>query len=107
MALSTAAQEVSWLRKFLVNFGLDQNKATVIFEDNQGCIALAKNPVSHERTKHIDIRYHFIRELVEAKMIDLQYLPTADMLADLLTKGMARDRHLDLCRRLNVIGLSM
>jgi hypothetical protein len=107
MALATAAQEVSWLRKFLVNFGLDQNEATVIFEDNQGCIALAKNPVSHERTKHIDIRYHFIRELIEAKMIDLQYLPTEEMLADLLTKGMARDRHLELCRKLNVIGTSM
>ena len=76
----------------------------MIFEDNQGCIALAKNPVSHDRTKHIDIRYHFIREQIEAKTIDVRYLPTEDMLADLLTKGMTKERHLKLCGEMNLIG---
>ena len=104
MALSAATQEVSWLRKFLANFNFSLSESTVIFEDNQGCIALAKNPVSHDRTKHIDIRYHFIREQIEAKTIDVRYLPTEDMLADLLTKGMTKERHLKLCGEMNLIG---
>jgi hypothetical protein len=104
MALSAATQEVSWLRKFLANFGFSLSDATVIFEDNQGCIALAKNPIAHERTKHIDIRYHFVREQIEAKTIDVRYISTEDMLADLLTKGMTKDRHLKLCNAISLKG---
>ena len=104
MPISAATQEASWLRRFLANFGFDQNRATVIFEDNQGCIALAKNPVAHERTKHIDIRYHFVREKIEANTIDVRYLSTEQMLADLLTKGLAKDRHVKLCRRIHLFG---
>ena len=77
--------------------------ATIIFEDNQGCIALAKNPVKHERTKHIDIRHHFIREKVESKEIDVKYLETAIMLADILTKAMTKDRHVKLCKAINLV----
>jgi len=102
MALSAATQEVVWLRKFLKNFEIEQSEATVIFEDNQGCIALAKNPVAHERTKHIDIRYHFIREQIEENTIDVKYLPTEEMLADLLTKGMTKERHMKLCGKLHL-----
>ena len=60
----------------------------MIFEDNQGCIALSANPVFHKRTKHIDIRYHFIRERVASGEVELRYVPTAEQLADLLTKGL-------------------
>jgi hypothetical protein len=88
MALALATQEAIWLRRFLANVGFNLEEPTVLFEDNQGCLALAKNPVAHERTKHIDIRYHFIREQIEAKTIDVRYISTEDMWADLLTKGM-------------------
>ncbi|KAG2759094.1 hypothetical protein Pcac1_g28834 [Phytophthora cactorum] len=57
-----------------------------IYEDNQGSIALAKNPEFHKRTKHIDIRYHFVRERVEDGQVVLQYCSTKDMKADLMTK---------------------
>ena len=103
MALSAATQEVIWLRNFLKNFEFKQKVATIIFEDNQGCIALAKNPVKHERTKHIDIRHHFIREKVESNEIDIQYLETADMVADILTKAMTKDRHIKLCKAINLV----
>ena len=59
-----------------------------MYEDNQGCIALAKKPVHHKRTKHIDVRHHFIREKVEMGIIELRYLPTGEMVADALTKGL-------------------
>jgi hypothetical protein len=102
MSIASAAQTAVWLRRLLQDLGFTQDKATEIFEDNQGCIAMAKNPINHERTKHIDIKYHFIREMVESALIKLTYLQTEDMLADVLTKGLARDRHQRLC---SMIGL--
>ena len=57
-----------------------------VFEDNQGAIALAKNPEFHKRTKHIDIRYHFVREKVEEGQVVLKYCPTQGMLAYIMTK---------------------
>ncbi|KAJ0388685.1 hypothetical protein P43SY_010840 [Pythium insidiosum] len=71
-----------------------EKDAVVVLEDNQGAIALAKNPEFHKRTKHIDIRYHFVRESVETGNIELQYCSTQDMLADLLTKPIAATRGL-------------
>jgi KUP system potassium uptake protein len=62
---------------------------TLIKEDNQ---AIARNPVSHGRTKYIDIRYHFIREAIQERNISLEYCPTEDMLADLLTKPIPKAR---------------
>jgi len=61
VALSQAAQECVWLRRLLSDLGMDATPV-VILEDNQGAIAIAKNPVDHSRTKHIDFRYHYIRE---------------------------------------------
>ena len=57
-----------------------------MYEDNQGFISLAKDPVFHSRTKHIDIKFHFLREKVEEGIIELEYMPTDQMVADGLTK---------------------
>ena len=62
----------------------------MIMCDNQGCIALAKNPKHHSRTKHIDVQHHFICEKVEEEVIELRYCPTQEMVADVLTKALAR-----------------
>ena len=67
--------------------GLDAFEPTVMFEDNQSAICLAKNPSNHSRAKHVDIKYHFIREAIEKKEIELRYCPTDEMVADVLTKG--------------------
>jgi hypothetical protein len=61
--------------------------------DNQGAIALGKNPEFHKRTKHIRRRYHFIREAVDTGDVSLGFVPTRQMLADVLTKAMTRDLH--------------
>ena len=63
---------------------------TTIFEDNQSCITLAANPVHYARTKHIDIKCHFIRDHADKEDIDIVYCPTEEMVADVLTKLLAR-----------------
>ena len=65
MALSTAAQEVVFLRQLLINLGEVAGGPTPMFEDNQGCEALATNTMATAKTKHIDIRHNFVRDLVE------------------------------------------
>ena len=66
---------------------------TTICVDNQGAMKLADNPQFHNRTKHINIRYHFVCDTLAAGKITLRYLPTADMVADILTKPLPRDKH--------------
>ena len=91
VALSSATQEAIWLRRLLTDLGAVTNGPTMM-EDNQGAIAIARNPVAHARTKHIDIRYHFVHEAVQEGTVDLCYCPTNDMFADLLTKSLPRGR---------------
>ena len=90
VALCGAAQGTVWLRNLLEEVGMKQNDATVIYEDNQGAMALSSNPKDHPRTKHIDIKYHYIREEIEKGKIVLSYCPTNDMVADVLTKGLPK-----------------
>ena len=90
VAASLACQEAVWLRALLGEISFVQKKPTLIKEDNQGAIALSKNPKYHPRTKHIDIKYHYIRNKVANKEVILDYCPTSEMLADLLTKPLGK-----------------
>jgi hypothetical protein len=90
MALCAAVQEAVHLRQLLNDLGFGQIGPTTIREDNQSCIAMARNPVKHGRTKHIDIKYHFVREKVADDTIRLEYIPTGSQVADMLTKGIPR-----------------
>ena len=91
MALSMATQEATWIQKLLSDLKIDPQPIRIM-EDNQGAIAIARNPVSHSRTKHIDIRYHYVREALERGIIDIEYCPTEFMAADLLTKPLPKSR---------------
>lgn len=93
MPASHCTREAIWLQQLLGDVGYNLEEGTLIMNDNQGAIALAKNPVHHSRTKHIDVQHHFIRERLERGDICLEYCPTEDMVADILTKALARDRH--------------
>ena len=84
IALSAAVQEGLDLTQLLRDID-EVCGPVVIFEDNQGAIALSKNPVHRQRSKHIDVRYHFIRTTQNGKVV--KYCPTADMAADLMTKA--------------------
>ena len=63
---------------------------TVIYCDNQSCIKMSENPVDHDRSKHIDTRYHYIRDMVQKGAVQLQYLSTDEQIADILTKPLTR-----------------
>ena len=88
---------------FLGNLGVSLQGPIVVKSDNQGSIALAKNPMFHDRSKHIDIQYHFTRNLVKENKIQLEYTLTKDMLVDLLTKSLPHPQHTHLSHS---IGLS-
>jgi hypothetical protein len=86
VALGAATQEALWLRQLHSDLKIDIDVATTIYEDNQGAIAMSKNPVGHKRSKHIDIRHHFIRETVLSGAVQISYCPSSDMVADIFTK---------------------
>ena len=92
VALAGATQEATWMRQLLEDLYHEQKEPTVIREDNQAAIAIAQQPHSHSKMKHIDIRYHFVREKVQDNTIKLRYCPTNNMLADILTKGLTHDK---------------
>ena len=90
MALTAAVKEATWLRLLLTELGvLDQSEQfarILIKTDNQAAKALAENPVQHDRTKHIDIQFHYVRDEINSGRIDLVHVASIDMAADGLTK---------------------
>ena len=88
ISLSASVSESRWLLKLLKDLNLEEiNKDTVnILVDNQSAIALGKNPVHHKHTKHIDIKYHSIREFIDKGIVNVQYVPSSSNLADPFTK---------------------
>eukprot|EP00253_Pinus_taeda_P033015 PITA_33015 len=86
VAATAAACQAVWMRRMLRSLGREKIKETVIFCDNSSVIALSKNFVFHKRTKHIDTRFHYIRELVSNGEIVLQHFRTQEQVADILTK---------------------
>jgi hypothetical protein len=92
MAVSQAACEAIWMRKILVGLFGSHLDPTVIYCDNQSCIKLSINPVFHDRSKHIDIWYHHLRYCVQQKIMLLQYIPTEDQDADILTKALTKSK---------------
>ena len=90
VSLSLATQEAIWLRRLTTDLGHRMISPTLMYEDNQGVIALSRNPQFHNRTKHIDVCYHFVREGVASNEIVIMYCPTQDMMADIMTKGLPK-----------------
>jgi hypothetical protein len=88
VAMTHATKEALWLRSFVGEIFGKIEEPTTVYGDNQSAIALTKDQQYHARTKHIDIRFHFIRWIVAEGKIKLTYCPTEDMLADCLTKAL-------------------
>ncbi|MCO5592575.1 hypothetical protein L7F22_046578 [Adiantum nelumboides] len=87
MAVFTTTVECVWLRRLMADLGVGQDTANTIYTDNQSALAVARNPVIHARTKHIEVHYHYVRERLSAREISLAYVPTQDNLVDLFYKG--------------------
>ena len=92
IALSAAAQEALWMREFLANLNVNVDEPVTIYEDNQSAICMSKNPQFHGRCKHIDIKYHFVRDQAEKKTVTVRYCPISSMLADIFTKGIPKQQ---------------
>jgi hypothetical protein len=102
IAAATAACQGVWLARLVADMTGVETGAPELKVDNQSAIALSKNPVHHDRSKHIDTRFHYIRECTEENRIVLSYVSTEKQLADILTKALGRVRFLELRKLIGV-----
>ena len=102
VALSGAAQEAVWLGKLLNDINFPNNDPILIFEDNQSTICLSNANRNHAKSKHIDIKYNYIRDVVRCNKVKVEYCPSSDMLADIFTKGLPSER---FCRLRLLLGM--
>jgi hypothetical protein len=98
IAATEAGKELLWLTRFLLEFGMQQEEA-VIFCDSQSAMDLSKNVTYHSRTKHIDVRFHWLRDVIENQQMKLKKIHTVKNPSDMLTKIVPKDK-LELCRLL-------
>ena len=93
VALSEAGRELCWLRSLYSELGFPQKLPTILRGDNNGSIAMVNNPQFHQRSKHIDIRYHWIRDEIIKETINLESCRDPDQTADILTKALSKPKH--------------
>ncbi|KAH9697038.1 hypothetical protein KPL71_023433 [Citrus sinensis] len=91
VAATSSVCHAIWLRNLLKELGLPQEEPTEICVDNKLAIALSKNPVFHDRSKHIDTRYHFIRECIARKEVQIKYVKSQDQAVDIFTKPLKQE----------------
>ncbi|KAL0370584.1 UNVERIFIED_CONTAM: Retrovirus-related Pol polyprotein from transposon TNT 1-94 [Sesamum angustifolium] len=102
IAAAVTSNQVIWLRRILEDIGEKQEEPTTIYCDNKSAIAITKNPVQHSRTKHIDIKYHSLREATTRGEIELKYCSTEEQLADIFTRALPRNKFEELCMKIGV-----
>ena len=106
IALSSATQEAMWLRQLLSSLkDFPLSEPTIIYEDNQSTICMAKNNQSHGRSKPVDIKFHFVREQVEQQTIKVTYCKSEEMNADIFTKGILNNQFKRLRTKLGMASL--
>jgi hypothetical protein len=93
IAYGKGAQQAKWIHNFMNEIGYPSPLPSQLFADNMGAIAISENPKFHQRVKHIDIRFHFLRDLVEAGEVKINYVPSEENLADILTKPLGTTLH--------------
>ena len=103
VAATSAVCHAVWLRNLLKELNLTQEEPTKIGVDNKSAIALAKNPVFHDRSKHIDTRFHYIRECITRKDVQIEYVKSYDQIADIFTKPL---KYEDFVRIRSLLGLT-
>ncbi|KAI5323716.1 hypothetical protein L3X38_032788 [Prunus dulcis] len=92
VSAAEATSQAIWLKFVLEDFGEEQTTATTVFCDNTSAIAMSKNPVFHQRSKHIRKKFHFIRDAIQNGEIDLVYCKGEEQIADIFTKALPKDR---------------
>lgn len=102
MSLCEASKEGIYLRNVLSEL-IKYESSVTIFNDNQSASKLSYNPVFHKRSKHIDVKHHFIREAISNKLVNVKYLPTDEMTADILTKHLSAAKHSKFVKKLGLV----
>jgi hypothetical protein len=105
-ALSEAMKETIWIRHLMEEIDLTLNDPTIVHQDNMSTIAIAVNPIQHQRVKHMDIKVHFLRDHLHKKDAVLMYCPTEDMVADILTKALPTKAHQKFTQLMGLRSLS-
>lgn len=103
VALSDACQEAIWLQRLLEDMHQRIVFPTTIYEDNQSCLKLIKEERLSNRTKHIDTKFHFVKDYVDKGIIECKYCPTEEMIADLFTKPLSAVKHVELRKKCNIV----
>ena len=103
VVVCSASCEFMWLRKLLSDLFDLQLDVTCIFCDNQSCVKLSKNPMFHDKSKHIEIKFHYIRDMVQRGALKPQYIATDEQIANVLTKPLAKVKFEYFRERLGVI----
>lgn len=102
VAAASAACQGVWMRRLLETVKHPQNERTTIFCDNSSTIKLSKNPVLHKRSKHIDVRFHFLRNLTNEGIVELVHCSTEDQIANIMTKALKLETFERLRKQLGV-----
>lgn len=106
VAACEVSREAIWLRKLLSNLFEGPMNPTVILCDNSSCIRFSEDPVFHGKTKHINNKYHYIRELVENGALQLRYISIDEQVVDILTKSLSNKKLVYLRYKLGLVDLS-
>ena len=104
IAAGSCCTQLLWMKYTLEDYGLTFNKIPIMC-DNTSTIMISKNPVLHSRTKHIEIRHHFIRDHVEKGDIELIHIDTKNQIADIFTKPLSTQQYLELRFKLGMLEL--
>ena len=103
--MATVTSEVVWLITLLKTFGLNHSQPAFLYSDSKAALYIAANPVYHERTKHIEIGYHFIQEKIEDGVIKTFHIPTQHRIADFFIKALGQKHFHHLLSKMNFINI--
>ena len=103
IAIVACCTQVMWMKQTLQDMKVSIDEHISIKCDNTSAISISKNPVLHSKTKHIQIKYHFLREQVAQKLVKLEYVPTKEKIADIFTKPLAKEPFKYLRDKLGIV----
>ena len=99
-----ACSQVIWMKNCCLDFDVSLHDCVILY-DYTSAINLAKNSITHSRSKHIDVKHHFIRDKVLAKEVSLNYVKRDDQIVDIFTKPLANDRFIQIRRKIGIFGM--
>ena len=104
-AMALGIWQLIWLERPLGELHLTTTNPMLLYYDNKATISIARNPIHHDRTKHVEVDRHFIKEKIEGGMLNVEYVPTRERVADILTKRLPRQNFDELTSKLRLLDI--